>query len=91
MTVKDIFRSMCNGRGISFSQAAENIGISKGALWNRMSNNDGMNVKLENLIRYFGEMECEIYVVDSLTEEEWLLDGEDECVELDRKKCLEEW
>lgn len=82
MTVKDIMHSVCNDRGMSLREAAQNIGVSPGSLWNQLDRQDGMRVRLETLIRYFGELECEIYIVDSMTEEEYLLDGEDDDIRL---------
>ena len=86
MTVKDIMHSVCNDRGMSLREAAQNIGVSPGSLWNQLDRQDGMRVRLETLIRYFGELECEIYIVDSMTDEEYLLDGEYEEIRLDRCK-----
>lgn len=82
MTVKDILYSVCNDRAMSMSQAAENIGVSKGSLGNQMRNDDGMRMLLRTVINHFGMLECEIYVVDSITGSEYILDGDDEEVEL---------
>ena len=84
MTVKDIFYQMCNDKEITFSEAAENIGISKGSLYNQMKREDGMRIRLDTLIRYFGDLECEIYISDAVTGMEYILDGEDEEVRLKR-------
>lgn len=92
MTVKDILFSVCNDKQITFSEAAKNIGVSKGSLYNQLNRDDGMRIRLETLIRYFGDLECEIVIVDSLTENEYVLDGYDEGVELDRAKRKDnEW
>ena len=92
MTVKDIIYSICNDKGITFSEAAKNIGVSVGSLYNQVTREDGMRIRPETLIRYFGDMECEIVIVDSLTENEYVLDGYDEGVELTHAKRKDnEW
>ena len=91
MTVKDIMHSICNDRGISLNEAAQNIGISRGSLWNQLNRNGGMRVRLETLIRYLGDLECEVYVMDPMTEEEYMLDGYEEDVRLERSKNFEGW
>jgi len=82
MTVKDIMWQVCNDKEITLSEAAENIGISKGSLYNQMKKEDGMRIRLDTLIRYFGSLECEIYISDAVTGVEYILDGEDEEVKL---------
>lgn len=92
MTVKDILFSVCNDKGISFSDAAKAIDVSKGSLYSQAKRDDGMRLRVETLIRYFEALECEITITDTLTEKEYYLDGYDEEVELDRKKCVDnEW
>ena len=86
MNVKDIIFSICNDKGISFSQAAKNMGISKGSLYNQVTRDEGMRLRVETLIRYLDELECEIIITDTLTENEYVLDGFGEDVELDRKR-----
>lgn len=91
MTVKDIFHQICNDQGISFSQAARNIGVSKGSLYNQMSKKSGMRMRLETLIKDFEELGCQIFVVDSETGEEYILDGEDDGIELFGSRKHENW
>lgn len=92
MTVKDILYSVCNDREMSFSQAAENIGVSKGSLGNQMRHENGMKMKLETVIRDFGMLECEVYVIDAQTGAEYILDGDDDEVELFTAHCTDgEW
>ena len=86
MNVKDIIFSICNDKGISFSQAAKNMGISKGSLYNQVTRDEGMRLRVETLIRYLDELECEITITDTLTENEYVLDGFGEDVELNRKR-----
>lgn len=82
MTVRDIMYSVCNERRMSLSQAAENIGVSKGSLANQMRNNEGMNMLLKTVINHFLMLECEVMIVDSQTGTEYVLDGDDEEVEI---------
>ncbi len=92
MTVKDALYQICNDKGISFSDAAKAIGVSKGSLYNQMHREDGLRLRVETLIRYFGDLECDIVIVDSLTESEYVIDDFDEGIELDRKKSKDnEW
>lgn len=91
MNVKDIVYSVCNEQGISLGQAARNIGISRGSLWNQLDRNGGMNVKISTLVRYLSELGCEIYISNMETEEEFLLDGEDDDVRLARSENSEKW
>lgn len=92
MTVKDILFSVCNDKQITFSEAAENIGVSRGSLYNQMNRKDGMRIRLDTLIRYFGDLECEIYISDAVTGMEYILDGEDEEVRLRHAKDRDnEW
>ena len=89
MNVKDIIFSICNDKGISFSQAAKNMGISKGSLYNQVTRDEGMRLRVETLIRYLDELECEITITDTLTENEYVLDGFEEDIELDRKRDVD--
>ena len=91
MTVKDIMHSICNGRGISLREAAGNMGIHQSTIWRQLDRNNGMTIKLETLIRYLGDLECEVYVLDPMTEEEYILDGFEEEVKLERSKNFEGW
>lgn len=91
MTVKDVFHSVCNLKGISLSQAAENIGIRQGTLWNQLDSEDGMNIKIGTLVRYLAELDCEIYVSIFDDDVELLVDGDDEEIALDGAKNREGW
>ena len=91
MTVKDIIYQICNDQGISFSQCARNIGVSKGSLWNQLDNDNGMRVKIGTLVRDLEELGCQLVVVDSETENEYVLDGEDDEVVLDGTRRHEGW
>ena len=91
VTVKDIIHSICNEQGISLSQAAENIGMTRGALWSILGKNEGMNIKIGTLVRYIEELGCQLVVVSGETEEEYLLDGMSDDVVLDTSRRKEEW
>lgn len=91
MTVKDLIYQICNDQGISFSQCAKNIGVSKGSLWNQMDHDNGMRIKIGTLVKDLEALGYQLVVVDSESDEEYILNGEDEDVVLDTSRRAEKW
>jgi len=91
VTVKDVIYQICNDHGISFSQAATNLGKSQGSFWNQMDRKNGMGVKIGTLVKDLEELGCQLVVVDSETDNEYIIDGYDDEILLDRSRKHEDW
>lgn len=77
MTVKEIIKVICEKNGISTYDLAERLEITQSSVVHTISRNDGMNMKVENLIRWLGELDYQIIVQPMFMDgEDLVLDGE---------------
>ena len=77
MTIKEIIKAICEKKGISTRDLAEHLNIAQSSVVHTISRNDGMNMKVENLVRWLGELDYQIIVQPMFEDSENLiLDGE---------------
>lgn len=77
MTVKEVITTICERNGITITRLAEKLGVSQSTVSNTLNNNEGMGMKVENLIKWLDELECQIVIEPYFDEDESLiLDGE---------------
>ena len=77
MTVKEIITTICERNEISVSRLAEKLNVSQSTVSHTLSNNEGMSMKVENLIKWLDELEYQITIEPCFEDDEGLvLDGE---------------
>lgn len=77
MTVKEIITTICERNGISVSSLAERLNVSQSTVSHTLSNNEGMGMKVENLIKWLDELDYQITIEPCFDDDEGLvLDGE---------------
>lgn len=77
MTVKEIVKAICEEKGISTRDLAEHLNIAQSSVVHTISRNDGMSMKVENLVKWLGELDYQIIVQPMFEDSENLiLDGE---------------
>lgn len=77
MTVKEIIKVICEKKGISTYDLAEHLNIAQSSVVHTVSRNDGMSMKVENLVRWLGELDYQITIQPMFEDgEDLILDGE---------------
>lgn len=77
MTVKEIIKAICEEKGISTYDLAEHLNIAQSSVVHTINRNDGMSMKVENLVRWLGELDYQITIQPMFEDgEELVLDGE---------------
>lgn len=78
MTVKDLISLYCKERGITQTVLAQQIEVSKQSLYNILSRDNGMSIRLSTFIKWLDKMDYQIVIEPINDGEEVLLDGEDD-------------
>lgn len=78
MTVKDLIGLYCKERGITQTVLAQQIEVSKQSLYNILSRDNGMSIRLSTFIKWLDKMDYQIVIEPINDGEEVLLDGEDD-------------
>ena len=77
MTVKEIITTICERNDVTISRLAERLNVSQSTVSNTLNNNEGMGMKVENLIKWLDELEYQITIEPCFDDDEGLvLDGE---------------
>lgn len=77
MTVKEIIKVICEKKGISTYDLAERLNIAQSSVAHTISRKDGMNMKVENFVKWVGELDYQIAIQPMFEDDEGLiLDGE---------------
>lgn len=89
MTVKEIIISLCKEINLTQEQLAAKLGSENKSMIARSLNRkdkesglstEGMTMKVSTLVRWLEELDAQLVVQSLNTDEEWILDGEDEGV-----------
>lgn len=79
MTVKEVINTICERNGITISSLAEKLNVTQSTVSHTLNNDDGMSMKVENLIKWLDELDYQIVIMScNDDDEEVILDGESE-------------
>lgn len=78
MTVKDLISLYCKEQDITQTTLAQQIEISRQSLYNILSRDNGMSIRLSTFIKWLDKMDYQIVIEPINDGEEVLLDGEDD-------------
>lgn len=78
MTVKDLISLYCKEQGITQTTLAQQIEVSKQSLYNILSRDNGMSIRLSTFIKWLDKMDYQIVIEPINDGEEVILDGEDD-------------
>ena len=77
MTVKDIVITLCKERGLSQEQlAAKMCKRGRTSIAVPLLRRDGMGMKVETLVEWLDALDCQLVVVGTEDEDEYVLDGD---------------
>ena len=76
MTVKELITVVCERSGITVSELADKLQINKSTVSHTLSRNDGMSMKVENLVKWLEALDYQIVIMSPADDEELILDGE---------------
>lgn len=78
MTVKNFIYTLCIKNGMTQTEMANNLGVSKSNLYNALNRDDGMNMRLSTFIDWLDNIDCQLFIEDLNSDEEYYLDGLDD-------------